>query len=77
MYNDHEDASIYDTAARFLAKKTFDEPERSDYSILSVSVMTLGLILCIELFRHKLDHYAQHKAFLKAVLDDVYNERTY
>jgi len=47
---------------------------RIDYSVLSVAVMTLGLIMIVELARHKLDHVAHHKPFLKAVLEGVYEE---
>jgi len=55
------------------AKKA-KEAVRIDYSVLSVAVMTLGLILFVELGRHKLDHAAHHKPFLKAVLEGVYEE---
>lgn len=55
------------------AKKA-KEAVRIDYSVLSVAVMTLGLIMMVELARHKLDHAAHHKPFLKAVLEGVYEE---
>jgi len=54
--------------------KKKDAAVRIDYSVLSVAVMTLGLILVVELARHKLDHVAHHKPFLKAVLEGVYEE---
>ena len=50
---------------------------RVDYSVLSVGVMTLGLILVVEVLRHKIDHAALHRPFCKAVLEGVYSERTY
>ena len=51
------------------------EKEPLDYSVLSVGVMTLGLILLVELARHRLDHYAAHgRPFFKAVLEGVYSE---
>ena len=51
-----------------------EDAVRIDYSVLSVGVMTLGLIMFVELGRHKLDHAARHKSFLKAVLEKVYEE---
>ena len=55
-------------------QKVKEEAVRIDYSVLSVGVMTLGLIMVVELGRHKLDHAAHHKPFLKAVLEGVYEE---
>lgn len=55
-------------------QKVKEEAVRIDYSVLSVAVMTLGLIMVVELGRHKLDHAAHHKPFLKAVLEGVYEE---
>lgn len=57
------------------ALKKGDSVARSDYSILSVSVITLGLILMIEFARHKMDHFVKHREFARAVLDQVYEER--
>lgn len=48
-----------------------------DYSVLSVAVATLGLILCVELFRHNLDHRAIGKPFFKTVLEGMYGERKF
>ena len=45
-----------------------------DFSILSVAVMTLGLILLVELGRHKLDVNATGRPFFKTVLEGVYRE---
>ena len=53
-----------------------DEPVRVDYSVLSVGVLTLGLILIVEVFRHRIDHAAVGRPFFKAVLEGVYSERT-
>jgi hypothetical protein len=47
---------------------------RIDYSVLSVGVMTLGLIMVVELFRHRLDHTAKGRPFFRTVLDGVYTE---
>ena len=65
-------------SGRFLAPLPDDQkPKRSDYSILSVSVMTLGLIMAVEFGRHRLDHAALGRPFFQAVLQGVYAERTY
>ena len=47
-----------------------------DYSVLSVAIMTLGLILVVEILRHKIDHAAKGRPLAKAVLDNVYLECT-
>lgn len=59
---------------RFLAGSD-DEAVRVDYSVLSVGVMTLGLIMIVEVIRHKIDHAAAPRPFSKAVLQGVYSER--
>lgn len=51
------------------------EEEPLDYSVLSVGVMTLGLILLVEVIRHRLDHEAEHRPFFKVVLEATYSER--
>lgn len=45
-----------------------------DFSVLSVAVTTLALILCVELFRHKLDQKSTGRPFYKTVLEGVYRE---
>ena len=45
-----------------------------DYSVLSVLVMTLGLIMMVEVVRHRLDYIAQHRPFFRTVLKGVYTE---
>ena len=63
---------------RWLAgKDDGDKPKRSDYSILSIAVITLGLILLVELGRHRLDHSALGRPFFQSVLEGVYRECTY
>ncbi len=57
---------------RWLAGEKEEEP--LDYSVLSVGVMTLGLILMVEVAKHKLDHMAEHRPFFKAVLVVTYSE---
>jgi hypothetical protein len=46
-----------------------------DYSVLSVTVLTLGIVLVVEICKHKLDHVAIGKPFFQAVLHGVYGER--
>ena len=63
--------SVY---ARVLAAVAPGSEEPLDYSVLSVGVTTLALLLCVELIRHRLDHAAQHRPFFKTVLEQVYSE---
>jgi hypothetical protein len=71
-----EEYSLYETE-RFLAAEYGKEEEPLDYSVLSVGVMTLGLILCVEVFRHQIDHAAIGRPFFKTVLEGVYSECKY
>lgn len=57
---------------RWLAEKKEEEP--LDYTVLSVGVMTLGLILFVEFMRHWLDRKAEHRPFFKTVLETTYSE---
>jgi len=63
---------------RYLAddKKKKDDFGRLDYSVLSVGVMTLGLILVVEVMRHRLDHAAEGRPYFTAVLENIYAELT-
>lgn len=56
---------------RFLADEKYGSV---DYSVLAVAVMTLGLIMIVEVCRHRLDHAALGRPFFKAVLEGVYTE---
>jgi hypothetical protein len=56
---------------RFLAAT---EEEPLDYTVVSVAVMTLGLLLVVEVIRHKLEHAAYNRPFFKTVLEGVYSE---
>ncbi|GAX10661.1 hypothetical protein FisN_14Lh170 [Fistulifera solaris] len=51
-----------------------DEDPLVEYGALSVGVMTLGLILLVEVLRHKIDHEAHGRPFFQAVLSGVYSE---
>eukprot|EP00522_Entomoneis_paludosa_P009435 CAMPEP_0172442726 /NCGR_PEP_ID=MMETSP1065-20121228/3117_1 /TAXON_ID=265537 /ORGANISM="Amphiprora paludosa, Strain CCMP125" /LENGTH=1450 /DNA_ID=CAMNT_0013192713 /DNA_START=206 /DNA_END=4558 /DNA_ORIENTATION=- len=61
---------------RFLKEKEKEDSGRLDYSVLSVGVMTLGLILVVEVVRHKLDHSAEGRPYFTAVLENIYAELT-
>lgn len=67
-----DEAKKYDSAADYYKDK---EPN-IDYSVLSVGVMTLGLIMIVELLRHRIDHAAKGRPFFKSVLEGVYTECT-
>lgn len=59
---------------RFLAAATGKEEEPLDYTVVSVAVVTLGLLLGVEVIRHKLDQSAHNRPFFKTVLEGVYSE---
>ena len=69
--DEHDWQSI---AFRMLAGKDKKDEGRMDYSALSVAVMTLGLIMVVEVIRHKLDHAALGKPYFEAVLENIYAE---
>lgn len=51
-------------------------PVPLDYSVLSIGILTLGLILFVEVTRHWIDHQAHGKPFFNAVLVMLYSECT-
>jgi hypothetical protein len=53
-----------------------NETLQIDYSVLAVLVMTLGLIMIVEVVRHRLDYAAKNRPFFKNLLDGVYTECT-
>ena len=62
---------------RFLAGSASYEQEKNplDYTVFSVGIMTLVMILVVELIRHQLDHATEHSGrFFKNVLESVYSE---
>ena len=71
----HDGNSQEESTTRFLAGGGNEEP--LDYSVVSVGVMTLGLLLLVEVIRHRLDHSAMGRPFFKTVLEGVYSECTY
>jgi hypothetical protein len=63
------------TTHRLLKKA--GEYQRPDYSVLSVTVMTLGLIIMVEFVKQKIDHMAHGKRYFTAVLQTFYAECMY
>eukprot|EP00550_Attheya_septentrionalis_P002838 CAMPEP_0198292428 /NCGR_PEP_ID=MMETSP1449-20131203/11992_1 /TAXON_ID=420275 /ORGANISM="Attheya septentrionalis, Strain CCMP2084" /LENGTH=1551 /DNA_ID=CAMNT_0043991461 /DNA_START=169 /DNA_END=4821 /DNA_ORIENTATION=+ len=45
-----------------------------DYTVLSVAIMTLSLLLIVEIALHNLDHLAEGHRFTQAVLTSLYRE---
>jgi hypothetical protein len=71
MYDHYEDAAYYEG---FSGKEKGPVP--LDYSVLSIAILSLGLILFVEISRHTIDHAAHGRPFFKAVLLMVYSECT-
>ena len=69
---DHDGHAVYDSRHRHLAGGGAEA--EIDYTVLSVGVMTLGLLLVVEFVRHALDQAAIGRPFFKAVLEGVYSE---
>lgn len=63
------------TVRRVLAAAKDAAPR--DYTVLNVAVVTLGLILVVELVRHRLDIAATGRPFFRTVLEGVYRERKF
>jgi hypothetical protein len=73
-YDTYEDEDAYGYGDGYDAKKKGPVP--LDYSVLSIGILTLGLILFVEITRHWIDHQAHGKPFFNAVLLMLYSERT-
>ena len=55
--------------------KAYDESDESiDYTVVSIGVQTLVLILFVESVKHKLEHVAKGRPFFGEVLHSVYSE---
>lgn len=72
VHDDHFESSRFASSHRLLASSEM----QIDYSVLAVLVMTLGLIMIVEVARHRLDQAAKSRPFFKSVLKGVYTERT-
>ncbi len=57
--------------SRFLA----GESAGLDYSVISVVILTLGIVLVVEVLRHQLDVKASGNPFFRTVLELMYRER--
>ncbi|CAJ1955135.1 unnamed protein product [Cylindrotheca closterium] len=69
-YDDDEMSSIYE---RIL--KAYDDSESTiDYTVVSIGVQTLVLILFVESVKHKLEHAAKGRPLFGEVLHSVYSE---
>lgn len=70
------DESTFAYLVRELAEKATKTKEAApiDYSVLSVAIMTLGLLLFVEIVRHYIDHKAHGRPYFQTVLDGVYSE---
>lgn len=66
----------YDAGSTYDAGKAAVKTDKGvvDYTIMSVAVMTLGLLLIVETMFHQLDHLAHHRRFLKTVMSTFYKE---
>ena len=58
----------------FRAEKGSSAYETIDYTVLSVVVATLGLILFVELIRHKFDKLARGRPFFEELIACVNSE---
>jgi len=70
FYTEHEDETSHE---RFM-KDSAKYDEGIDYTVLSIAVQTLALILFVEIVKHKLDHFAHGRPFFGTVLHSMYNE---
>ena len=70
LYNNGT-TSYLDNATPYNSEKTY---EPVNYTVVSVGIMTLGLIVVVELIRHQLDQVALKRPFYKTVLQGVYSE---
>jgi hypothetical protein len=76
-HNEYISTSLsFESLYRLLAPPS-DEEGTVDYTVFSVAAMTLCIILCVELFRHRLDVLALGRPFFKTVLESVYRECKY
>jgi hypothetical protein len=70
-------AYVNETSDKYGDSKCAKEYPQVDYTVLSVAVMTLSLLLIVEIALHKLDHLAEGHRFTQAVLTSLYRERKF
>lgn len=75
-HNDDPRSSLYyySRLYRILAGEYEDKDVELDYTVLTVAVLTLGLLMVVEFARHKLDQAATGRPFFKTVLEGMYRE---
>ena len=59
------------------SESSYSSSPKYDYSVLAVALITMGLIVPVEIVRHKIDHRAVGRPFAKTVLDFLYSECEY
>ena len=64
----------YDYDFMYYESSYSSSPPKYDYSVLAVALITMGLIVPVEIVRHKIDHRAVGRPFAKTVLDFLYSE---
>ena len=62
----------YGTAAA--EDKSYGSGYKYDYTVLAVALITLGLVLPVEIIKHKIDHKAIGRPFAKTVLNFLWSE---
>lgn len=75
---DDSSPTDHPTWVRFLEshqEKEKAEESEMDYTVLSVAVMTLGMLMVVEVLIHKLDNAARGRPYFTAVLTNIYSER--
>lgn len=48
-----------------------------DYTILSMAIVAMSLLMIVEIVRHKIDQIAKGKELFENVLEAAYHERKY
>ena len=72
-YYDHDDSSPHSSIHRLLAPA--GGTPTVDYGVISVVIITLGIVLAVEVLRHQLDVAANGHPFFHTVLELMYRER--
>lgn len=70
FYTEYEEETFHERFMEDSAK--YDDG--IDYTVLSIAVQTLALILFVEIVKHKLDHFAHGRPFFGTVLHSMYAE---
>ncbi len=68
---------LVEPAERSLAGPGGNDTVEIDYTIFSMAVLTMGLLLVVEIIRYMIDILAEGNAFFETVLRTVYHECMY